>query len=102
MSNLNFYFLPDLLNKFKHVRMAPRLVCAIILACIPLAENLDPTQLLSVVTGLFLFIVVWETVGSLERCAKLVESWKDESMDEDEAMDEAVDETKEQPAATDE
>jgi hypothetical protein len=79
--------------------MAPRLICAIILACIPLADNLDPTQLLSVVTGLFLFLVIWETIGSLERCAKLVESWKDEQITEEE--DTSV-EMKEQPAATDE
>ena len=57
--------------------MIPRLMVAIILACIPLARELNPTQLLSIPTGLLLFLVIWETVGSLEREARPIESWKD-------------------------
>jgi hypothetical protein len=77
--------------------MAPRLACAVILACIPLAKGLEPTQLLSIVTGLFLFIVIWETIGSLERCATLVESWKDSEIPEYET--EGIKDVKEEPAA---
>lgn len=50
---------------------------AITLAIVPLAKDLDPTQLLSIPTGLILFLVIWETLGSLERGARPVESWKD-------------------------
>jgi hypothetical protein len=57
--------------------MIPRLMVAIILACVPLANGLDPTQLLSLPTGLLLCLVIWETVGSLERQARPIESWKD-------------------------
>lgn len=68
--------------------MLPRLLCAIILACVPLAESLNVTQLLSIPTGLILFIVVWETVGSLARHSLLVESW---SGDDEKARFENVD-----------
>jgi hypothetical protein len=57
--------------------MIPRLVTAIIFACIPLAKELNSNQLLSIPTGLLLFLVIWETVGSLEREARPIESWKD-------------------------
>jgi hypothetical protein len=49
---------------------------AIILACIPLADDLNVTQLLSIPTGLILFLVVFETIASLERGARPVESWR--------------------------
>jgi len=57
--------------------MIPRLLVSIILACVSLAGDLNPTQLLSIPTGLLLFLVIWETIGSLERGARPFESWKD-------------------------
>lgn len=56
--------------------MMPRLFVAAILACVPLAKDLNPTQLLSIPTGLILFPVIWETLGSLERGVRPIESWK--------------------------
>lgn len=49
---------------------------AITLACVPLAQNLNSTRLLSIPTGLLLFLVIWETLGSLECGARPIESWK--------------------------
>jgi hypothetical protein len=62
---------------------------AIILVCVPLAdaEKLNVTQLLSIPTGLLLFLVLWETFGSLQRGARPVESWKYEKPSRNEAED---------------
>ena len=58
--------------------MLPRLLSAVTLACLPLAKGLDETQLLSTVTCVILFLVIWESLGSLERGVHMIESWKDD------------------------
>lgn len=62
--------------------MIPRLLCAIILATVPLAKGLNSTQLLSIPTGLILFILLWETIGSLKRDFDIAESWKEDAWPE--------------------
>jgi hypothetical protein len=99
--------------------MAPRLLVAIIIVCLPLAhrsapheatsgassehlhflrraeestnthateessgggeaalEKLNPVALMSIIVALFAFLVVWETVGGLERAARFWEKWE--------------------------
>ncbi|OCK84572.1 hypothetical protein K432DRAFT_344825 [Lepidopterella palustris CBS 459.81] len=76
---------PGLLWFPKIIRMLPRLVVALVLALLPLAspERLDPTQLLSITAGLFVFLVLWETVGSLERGAGIFEPWTETEVEQE-------------------
>ncbi|KAF2092439.1 hypothetical protein NA57DRAFT_50195 [Rhizodiscina lignyota] len=78
---------PKILIMPKPVRMLPRLLCAITLAAVPLADSLNVTQLLSIPTGLILFIVVWETIGALKRCSNIFESWRDTISEENAAVE---------------
>jgi hypothetical protein len=57
--------------------MAPRLLAAIAIICLPLAKNLDITKILSIIMALFVFIVLWETITGLRRGSKFWENWVD-------------------------
>jgi low temperature requirement protein LtrA len=69
----------------KQLRVAPRFVVAVVLAVLPKShQHLNAADFVGIVTGLFAFILVWETVGGLSREWSFVESWKElESSDED-------------------
>lgn len=69
----------------KTVRIGMRLVVAIILVLLPITnkEQLNPVQLLSVVMALFAFVVIWETVGGLQKGARLYEKWEGRNMSRD-------------------
>jgi hypothetical protein len=41
---------------------------------------LNSVQLLSVVMALFAFVVVWETVGGLQKGARVYEKWEGRNM----------------------
>ena len=63
----------------QQVRLFPRLLAAAVYALLPLTseEQLGATALVSTGAGISVFVVIWETVSSLESgCAKVVESWK--------------------------
>ncbi|KAH0844286.1 hypothetical protein AYO21_00761 [Fonsecaea monophora] len=62
----------------KTARVAMRLVVAVILVLLPLVhhDHFDPVQLLSTVTGLIVFVTVWETVGGLRKGSKVYEKWE--------------------------
>jgi len=59
-----------------------RLVVAIILVLLPITspDQLNPVQLLSIVMALFSFTVIWETVGGLQKGAKVYEKWDGRNM----------------------
>lgn len=61
----------------KPLRVGMRLVVAIVLCLLPLASpaTLPVVALLCTVAGLFVFVVVWETVGGLVRGAGVYERW---------------------------
>jgi low temperature requirement protein LtrA len=62
----------------KMIRVAMRLIVAIILVLLPLVneEHFDAVQLLSTVMGLIVFVTVWETVGGLMKGSKIYEPWE--------------------------
>jgi low temperature requirement protein LtrA len=66
----------------KAVRISMRLVVAIILVLLPITskEQLNPVQLLSIVMALFAFVVIWETVGGLQKGARVYEKWEGRNM----------------------
>lgn len=66
------------LTPLKQFRLAPRLLVAIIYALLPLVpeEELSSTSLVSIGAGISGFVVIWETVTSLEKGACAFESWK--------------------------
>lgn len=51
----------------KKVRLANRIVVAIILICLPLAESLESLQLVSVVTGLVVYVLMVDVYGSTSK-----------------------------------
>lgn len=59
------------------MRLLPRLLAAIVYALVPLAseERLGETALISTGAGIGGFVVIWETIGSLECGASVFESW---------------------------
>lgn len=62
----------------KPVRMIMRLVVCIIFALLPLAEeHLNCTKFMGISVALFIFLLIWETVGSLLKGASLYEPWTD-------------------------
>ena len=65
----------------QYARIGPRLLATIITALLPLAssERLDDTSMISVIAGISAFIVVWETVGGLEKFAHIFEPWSDDA-----------------------
>ena len=64
------------------VRIGMRLVVAIVLVLLPITskEQLNPVQLLSAVMALFAFVVIWETVGGLQKGARVFEKWEGRNM----------------------
>ena len=66
----------------KMVRISMRLVVAIILVLLPITskEQLNPVQLLSIVMALFASVVIWETVGGLQKGARVYEKWDGRNM----------------------
>ena len=73
----------------KTIRIGMRLVVAIILVLLPITskEELYPVQLLSIVMALFAFVVVWETVGGLQKGVQVYERWEGRNMPQDERRD---------------
>lgn len=53
-----------------------RPIIGIIICCLPLAHDLDVTEVLSIIMALFAFTVLWENITSLQRGAKFWESWE--------------------------
>jgi low temperature requirement protein LtrA len=75
----------------KTVRIGMRLLVAIVLVLLPITskEQLNPVQLLSIVMALFAFVVIWETVGGLQKGARVYEKWEGRNMprEEDSGVD---------------
>jgi low temperature requirement protein LtrA len=73
----------------KTVRIGMRLVVAIILVLLPITstEQLNPVQLLSIVMALFAIVVIWETVGGLQKGARVYEKWDGRNMPPEEESD---------------
>lgn len=73
----------------KHLRLIMRPIVGLILVLLPLApRSLDLTETLSVITALIVFCLVWENVSSLQRGARVWESWKDTRYPEETCADE--------------
>jgi len=53
----------------------PRLFGSIVIILLPLAEGLSALQLMSIITGLHVLALVWETIGGLQRGADIYERW---------------------------
>lgn len=63
----------------KNVRIGMRLVVAIILCLIPLTgEHFNATRYMVLVMALIAFLAIWETVGGLQKRAKIFEPWSDD------------------------
>lgn len=61
----------------KWLRTSARLAVAVILVVLPEThDHLSTVQYMVIVMCLFAFVVLWETVGSLMRGAKVFESWE--------------------------
>ncbi|KAJ8101951.1 bacterial low temperature requirement A protein-domain-containing protein [Lipomyces tetrasporus] len=60
----------------KSARLILRPVSGIIIICLPLAHDLDSTSIVSIIMALSVLCVVWESVTSLVRGAKLWEKWE--------------------------
>ncbi|KAF7551320.1 hypothetical protein G7Z17_g5114 [Cylindrodendrum hubeiense] len=57
-------------------RIAMRLVIAIILIALPQThDHLNAEQLMLVIMGLFAFLLIWETVGGLDKSSTVFEPW---------------------------
>lgn len=76
------------LTMHKQLRVGMRLVVAAVLAFLPKThDQLNSEQFMSVVTGLFALVLVWETVGSLSHEWRFVESWNGKAAEgEEEGM----------------
>ncbi|EED19222.1 conserved hypothetical protein [Talaromyces stipitatus ATCC 10500] len=61
----------------KHFRIIMRPIVGLIIVLLPLAKSLNLTETLSVIMALVAFCVIWENVSSLQRGAKVWESWRD-------------------------
>jgi low temperature requirement protein LtrA len=66
----------------KTIRIGMRLIVAVILVLLPITskDQLNPVQLLSIVMALFAFTVIWETVGGLQKGARIYEKWDGRNM----------------------
>jgi hypothetical protein len=53
-----------------------RPIIGIIICCLPLAHDLDVTEILSIIMALFAFTVLWENVTSLQKGSKFWETWE--------------------------
>jgi hypothetical protein len=56
---------------------------------LPLAheESLSPTSLISIGAGISVFVVIWEMLTGLEKCAAPFESWRGRAADLDTVID---------------
>jgi hypothetical protein len=65
------------------------LVVAVILVLLPITspDELNPVQLLSIVMALFAFTVIWETVGGLQKGARIYEKWDGRNKPREEASE---------------
>ncbi len=70
----------------KVVRLGARMLAAIVLVLLPISstEQLGPVELLSTVMTLFAFVVIWETVGGLQKGARVYEKWDGRNFPRDE------------------
>ena len=60
----------------KQIRVGPRLAVAVILAVLPEThDRLNTVEFMAVVMSLFVFVLMWETVGGLNKDARIWESW---------------------------
>lgn len=66
----------------KPLRLIMRPVVGLILVLLPLAHKLNLTETLSIIMALIVFCVIWENVTSLQRGAKIWESWTETSYPE--------------------
>jgi hypothetical protein len=66
----------------KPLRLMMRPIVGLILVLLPLAHKLNLTETLSIIMALVVFCVIWENVTSLQRGAKIWESWTDTSYPE--------------------
>ncbi|KAK9479728.1 bacterial low temperature requirement A protein-domain-containing protein [Lipomyces japonicus] len=61
----------------KYARIIFRPISGIIIICLPLADSLHVTSLLSIIMVLHVVCVVWENITSLSKGAKFWEKWKE-------------------------
>lgn len=57
--------------------MLVRPITGTIIICLGLAHDLNATAVLSIIMSLIVFCLIWETVTSLRKCAKVWETWVD-------------------------
>lgn len=68
----------------KSLRIGMRLAVAVVLVLLPLTrDNLDAENLMLVVMALFAFLLIWETVGGLNKDFKVFEPWPVENPPEE-------------------
>lgn len=68
----------------KNLRIGMRLVVAIVLILLPEThDHLSATEFMGVITALFAFLVIWETVGGLLKGATIFEPWTNRHPPED-------------------
>ncbi|KAJ5109982.1 hypothetical protein N7532_002627 [Penicillium argentinense] len=71
----------------KHVRIIMRPITGLITILLPLAHHLNATEILSVIMAMYVFVLVWETVGSLRKGACFFERWTDTGYPERQSQD---------------
>lgn len=64
----------------RYFRLVMRLAVGVVFVLLPLATELDDLQFLSIYMALFVFVVVWETIGGLLKGAKLWQPWEGRNM----------------------
>lgn len=57
----------------RYIRLGGRLVCVIVVLCVPIAESTSPEVFLRVCALLMALLTIWEYIVSTERKNKLVE-----------------------------
>lgn len=66
----------DALLLSKPLRIGMRLVIAVVLVIIPETHgHLNTVEFMLIVTGLFAFLLLWETIGGLAKNARIFEPW---------------------------
>ena len=58
-------------------RLIMRLAVGIITVLLSLADQLNATEVLSIIMALFVFTLIWETTTSLKKGARFWEAWTD-------------------------
>lgn len=72
----------------KTLRMVMRLVVAIILAILPEThEHLSAENFMFVVMALFAFLLIWETIGGMQRSSAIFEPWSNRHPPAEEDVD---------------